>query len=443
MDLRSIYLLPVQWYLLWAVLVPVCLTVIPPRPYRAYVSTALLYAVLVKAQFFSPIDTSGGDASVALILQGVLLNLFFYTFNLFFLVEYPELTDYRPRYETRQHVRALRPCTWQKFRWCVQRSVLVSLTGNGWNWQVSSVEHHRRRLHVSTWLKHFLVNKLLVGYTLYDIFFHLYLSTAYIRTQGWGPGHTRDLVLFASDSTLPVWKQLILAVGSAYCIHFGIDTLYTLTMLVHVFVLRTASIDEFPPLFGSFQGQYTVRSLWGNVWHKLMYQLAVPQSKFLAGCDYKATHRNDRPRYGTETWRKYLMFFLVFTFSGIFHAAGTLNMPWSLGAGYNTNSPFSGTHSGTLTGVLSRCFYSFIFFPAQFVLIILETLVQTLWNKCLRIRLPPAVTAAIGLTWICLSEVYLLQLYIDELTKSGFNVAELVVPFTPVHYIFSHFNIKF
>ena len=432
-----------QWYLLWALLIPVCLTVIPARPYRAYISTALLYAVLVKAQFFSPIDASAGDASIALILQGVFLNLFFYTFNLFFLVEYPELTDYMPRYETPEHVRVLRPCTWQKFRWCVQRSILVSLTGNGWNWQVSSVDSASvNRQRTSTWLKHFLVDKLLVGYTIYDFFFHLYLSTDYIRTQGWGQGHTRDLILFASDSKLSIWKQLLLAFGSVYCIHFGIDMLYSITMLLHVFVLRTATLDEYPPLFGSFQGKYTVRSLWGNVWHKLMYQLTVPQSKFLAGCDYKAAHLNERPRWGTETWRKYLMFLLVFIFSGIFHAAGTLNMPWSLGAGYNSNSPFSAVQSGVLLGVLSRCFYSFIFFPAQFALILAETLVQTLWNRFVRIRLPPAVIAAVGLTWICLSEVYLLQLYIDEMTKSGFNVAELVIPFTPVHCIFTYFNVR-
>lgn len=444
MDVRFLLWLPLQWYLLWALLVPICLTVIPPKPYRAYLSCALLFAVLVKAQFFSPIDHTADDASIGLILQGIFFNLFFYTFNLFFLVEYPELTDYRPRYETLADVRALQPRTWKKFKWCVQRSILVTLVGHGWNWQISSMNQNSHHYHVGKkstvqWLKRFIVRKLIIGYTIYDIFFHLHLSTDFIRSGGWGEGHTKDLMLFSSESKLSTLKQLILAFGSAYCIHFGIDTLYNLAIFANVFVLRVSSIDEFPELFGSFQGQYTVRSLWGNVWHKLMYQVAVPQSKYLAGCDYKAKHLNEKPRFGNETWRKYFMFFLVFVFTGIFHAAGTLNMPWKTGAGYNINSPFTPGN----WGILSRCFYSFIFFPAQFALILVETFVQWCWNKYVRIRLPRPITAIIGLTWIALSEVCLLQMYSDEIVKAGFNIAELTVPFTPVHYIFTHWNIKF
>lgn len=438
MNLQSVLLLPWFWYILWGVMIPVCLTIIPPKPCRRYISCAILFGILTKAQFFYHIDSESQYASIPLILQGVLLNLYFYTFNLFFLVEYPEFTDYRPGVETLDQVRALKPCTWEKFKWCCQRSILVTLMGHGWNWQISDSKGYKRSISNVEWLKTFFIKKLIIGYTIYDIFFHLYLSTEVIQTRGWGEGHTKDLVFFAKESQLSILKQGILALGTAYCIYFGIVTLYSIAIFMNVFLFKTAELQDYPELFGSFQGDYTVKSLWGNVWHKLMYQLAVPQSKLIAGCDYKSKHLDKNPRYGTEVWRKYVMFFFVFVFTGIFHAAGTLNMPWSFGARYNINAPFV----EMMPHFMSRCFYSLLFFPLQFALIIFETGVQLMWNKFFNIKVPKILRIIIGLTWIGLSEAFFVQLYIDELVKSGFDITELVVPYTPVHYLFNYFQIK-
>lgn len=439
MNLSSITLMPIYWYALWAICVPLCLTIIPPKPYRAYISCFLLFSILIKAQFFFSIDPNSNAASIALILQGTLLNLFFYTFNLFVLVEYPELTDFRPGIESLEDVRSLETCTWKKFKWCVQRSILVTVIGQGWNWQISSSCVRKKKVqNTVVWLKSFILYKLILRYTLYDIFFHLYISTDYIKSRGWGVGNEQDLILFSPHSKLNLAKQLVLAFGSVYCVYFGIETLYDIFMILNVFVFKTSTLNDYLPLFGSFNNSYTVRSLWGNVWHKLMYQLAVPQSQYLSGCDYKAKHLNVKRRYGNEKWRTYLMFFFVFVFTGIYHASGTLNMPWSIGPQYNTNIPFA----WVLPRFLKRCFYSFIFFPMQFVLIIFETLVQGFYKKYVKFVLPKSLLMVIGLAWIAISEVYLLQLYIDELVKSGFNIEELLVPVTPVHVIFQYFKIR-
>lgn len=438
MDLRSLLLLPWHWYLLWGFMVPLCLTIIPPKLYRAYISCFLLFGILTKAQFFYHIDAKQHNAAVGRVVQGALLNLYFYTFNLFFLVEYPEFTDYRPGVETLEQIRLLKPCTWKKFKWCCQRSILMTLIGHGWNWQPSGSKKHISVIKNHRWLKSFFINKLLIGYTLYDIFFHLYLSTDYIQTKGWGEGHTADLIFFAKSSNLSFLKQSVLAFASLYCIYFGIETLYSISIFVNVFIFRTAQLKNYRNLFGSFNGDYTVKSLWSNVWHKLLYQLAVPQAKFIAGCDYKSKHLDKRPRYGNEPWRKYLMFFMVFVFTGLVHAAGALNMPWYYGTQYNIHVPFA----NSVPVCVSRCFYSFIFFPIQFVLIVVETLVRWAWKKYLGLKLPKLLQLFLGLSWIALSEAYFLQLYIDEMVKAGFDISELVVPFTPVHYLFQYFKIK-
>lgn len=441
MDLSSLLLLPWKWYLLWAFMIPVLLTIIPPKPYRAYISCTILFAILIKAQFFYLIDPlSNKNTSIALILQGVLINLFFYTFNLFFLVEYPELTDFRPKIETLNQVKNLKPCTWEKFIWCINRSILVTLLGHGWNWQISDSKlpipfKYKNNLN---WLKYFFFKKILIGYTIFDFFFQLYLSTDYIKTKGWGKNNINDLILFSKNSNLSIKSQILLAFGSVYCIYFGIEILYNIFVFINIFLLRNSSINDYPNLFGNFKNNFTIKSLWGNVWHKLMYQLAVPQSKFLVGCDYKAKHLNKKPRFGNEIWRKYLMFLMVFVFTGIFHASGTLNMPWLNGERFNINTPFK----NYLPKFASKCFFSFIFFPCQFFLIIIENLIQFIWKKYINIKLPKFLYPVIGLTWIGLSEIYLLQLYIDELVKSGFDINELLIPYTPIHLLFKYFNIK-
>jgi hypothetical protein len=401
---------------------------------------------LIKAQFFYKINSNNSNISIPLILQGVLINLFFYTFNLFFLVEYPELTDYRPKIESLNYVKSLKLGSWKKFIWSIQRSILITLIGNGWNWQISSNsfnEKNRLFNNKSNWLKNFIFNKLLLKYTIYDVFFHLYISTDYIESNGCDIDHVNDLIFFNQNSKISFFKQLILAFGSVYCIYFGIDILYDISIFINVFLLKTSNLNDYYHLFGSFKNDYTIKSLWGNVWHKLMYQLAVPQSKYLTGCDYKAKHLNKNPRFGNEIWRKYLMYFMVFIFTGLFHAAGTLNMPWSNGLNYNINIPYHDYFINHLPFFTAKCFYSFIFFPAQFILILIENCVQYLFKRMINIKLPHNLKMTIGLTWIALSEMYLLQLYMDELVKSGFDVKELVVPFTPVHLIFSYFNIKF
>lgn len=440
MDLSSLLLLPLHWYLLWAFMVPTLLTIIPPKPYRAYISCAILFSILIKAQFYYVIDSSiHKNTSIALILQGVLLNLFFYTFNLFFLVEYPELTDFRPGLETLNQVNSLKPCTFKKFKWCIQRSILVTLLGNGWNWQISdsnsnSNANANSKSNYFKWLKNFIIY-----YTIFDIFFHLYLSTDFIKSNGWDNNHIHDLILFSKDSKISILKQFILAFGTVYCIYFGISSIYNIFIFINVFILRISSFNDYNNLFGNFNNQFTIKSFWGNVWHKLMYQLAVPQSKYLSGCDYKAKHLNKPPRFGNEIWRKYLMFFFVFIFTGIFHASGTLNMPWKNGAGYNINIPFS----NYLPKFALKCFYSFIFFPVQFFLILIESFVILFWKKFIKIKLPKFIYIIIGLSWIGLSEIFLLQLYIDEIVKSGFDINELVIPFTPVHIIFQYYGIRF
>lgn len=441
MNLTSVLLLPLTWYMLWAFTIPLCLTIFPPKAYRKYVSCILLYSILIKAEFFYKIDPTGINLSIPLILQGVLFNLFFYTFNLFFVVEYPELTDYRPGIETLDYVKSLKPCTWSKFKWSVQRSILVTLMGHGWNWQISK-SIKTPQLSNTQWLLHFIFIKLLLKYTIYDIFFHLYLSTDYIKLKGWGPNHLQDLIFLHPNSQLSIPHQIVLAFGSVYCIYFGIETLYDITKFLNIFVFKTAKLNDYPPLFGTFQNDFTVKSLWGNVWHKLMYQLSVPQSKYLAGCDYKAKHHNKKPRYGLEGWRRFLMYLLVFVFTGIFHAIGTLNMPWLHGAGYNINIPFHDYLIRYLPKFMTRCFYSFIFFPAQFMLILIETIAQCVFKKATndKIKLSDTTKMVIGLTWISLSEISLLQLYIDELVKSGFDISELISPHTPVHYLFNLFG---
>lgn len=419
MDLSSILILPLHWYLLWALLIPICLTVIPPKPYRAYVSSILLFPILIKAQWFYKIDETNNNASIALMLQGVFINLFFYTFNLFFIVKYPELTDYRLGVESLEDVKKLRPCTWKKFNWCLHRSIWGSLVGTSWNWGPRSLpSNSSSQISFTNWLKSFVVK-----YIIYDRMLWLFLRTEFIQTRGWGVEHVDDFNLFDENAKISTLNQLVIASCAVFCIYFGIQTIYDIMMFINVLLLRRYEFGEYLPLFGSFNGNYTVSSLWGNVWHKLMYQLTVPHSKLIAGCDYRAIHLNQPPKYGTEKWRKYLMFFLVFTFTGIFHAMGTLNMPWNLGAGYNIHAPYG----EYLPKWISRCFYSFAFFQFQFFLIVLEEFVQEAYKKFINVHLPKPILFIIGMTWISISEVYLLLLYLDELVKSGFDIRELVI----------------
>lgn len=425
--------LPFQWYGLWAITTPLCLTFIPPKPYRAYVSCSILFSILIKAQLFYEIDPSKENASIALIFQGVLFGLFFYTFNLFFLVEYPEFTDYRIGIETLDDVRSLKQGTWKKFKWAVARTSISTITGHGWNWQIRGSKAVGKEK--KEWLKSFIIHDLIIKYTIFDILFHLYLSTDYIKYDAWGPNNVNDLIFMHPQSQLSPIKQLLLTVGSLYCVYFGIEMMYKIVVFINVYLLGTYELHDYPEIFGSFNGAYTVKSLWGNVWHKLMYQLAVPQSQYLAGRDFKAKHLGKAPRFGNEMWNKYLMYLLVFVFTGIFHATATLNMPWNVGAGYNINAPFA-EH---LPRFMSRCFYSFFFFPCQFMLILVETFVIKCYKKYIGVRLPQGAVKVIGIAWIGLSEMYLLELYIDEMAKSGFKIRELVVPNTPVHLLYEHY----
>ncbi|ONH70532.1 hypothetical protein BOH78_5153, partial [Pichia kudriavzevii] len=76
---------------------------------------------------------------------------------------------------------------------------------------------------------------------------------------------------------------------------------------------------------------------------------------------------------------------------------------------------------------LPLCFYSFAFFQFQFFLIVLEEFVQEAYKKFINVHLPKPILFIIGMTWISISEVYLLLLYLDELVKSGFDIRELVI----------------
>lgn len=436
MNLLPILLLPLEWYFLWALCVPLCLTIIPLKPYRKYLASIILFPILCWSEYFYRIDHDLNCVSIPLVLQGVFFNLILYTFNLFFLVEYPEITDFRPAVETLEEVHSLETCTWKKFKWCVQRSLLFTVTGHGWNWHnPKSVKSDNVSFKFTEFSLYLFLSKFILKYIIYDLFLHLYLSTDYIKFGGWGKGHLKDLVLFSKDARLNPAMQIVLAIGTVYCIYFGIDTLYTIFVVLNVYVFKVYKLQDFPPLFGSFEGYYTVKSFWGNVWHKLMYQFSVPQAMFLAGCDYKSRHINIEPRFGIKKWNYYLMLLFVFLFTGLYHATGTLNMPWKKGTGYNVNVPIA-YDTKFVPSFIFRCFYSFIFFPLQFGLIILETFAINKYKKYIKVPLPNKILKLIGFTWIATSEIYLMQLYVDEMVKSGFNIEDLVVAYSPVHYIY-------
>lgn len=433
MDLSGLCLLPWHLYALWALLVPCIIAFYPPNKSRKWVACGILGFILYKAEFIHKINSSERGKSIPLILQGVLFNLFFYTFNLFFLVEFPEWVDYRVAVETRENVKKLRCGSYRKLKWAINRSIICTLLGKGWNFEIKQLPVAKDKKINSNSNSNFLIRLLIKNLTMFiifDAFFKLYLSTDYIQSNGWASENIQDLNPFVKSS-LALSKKICLSFASVYCVYFGITIMYNISVLIQFFIFKNAQISDFKSPFGSFNGVYTIRTLWGNFWHKLMYPLAMPQSMYLVGCDYMARHLNIKPRFGTEIWRKYLLFALVFTFTGLFHAMGTLNLPWDIGAGYNVNVPFKILH-GTW---MSRCFFSFFFFQMQFVLIVIEEFMVSLYQWMHGPKLPHWLSSAIGILWIGVSEIYLLQSYIDEVVKGGFDIRELDTVRTPVGII--------
>lgn len=440
-DSGIIWLLPWPWYSLWAMLIPTILTIIPPKPYRRFVAFIILYPILIKAQFFYEIDTSYEISAMCCFVQGLATAAFFYTFTLFSLAEYPEFTDYRPGIETLGYVRGLKPCTLEKFKWAFYRSFLGTFTGFGWNWEITNANKPEKSITRNKWIKNVLFKKFILARFLYQIFSNFYALSDYYESHGWGEGHTKDLVVLSNESSFSLFKHLLLFLSFAYCIFFILDSLYIYYVAIHVFIFGISDVNEHPELFGTFNGSYTVQSVWRNLWHKLLYYCVVPFSKFLVGCDYKAAHLNKKPRFGTEFWRTQLLYLVVFMMIGLIHVAATLYLPWENGARYNINTPqFIIDNFPT---IFSRCFYSFVFFPYQYLLMIIERFIINLWKKNVGIQLPQFVSMIVGLAWIVVAEICLAQLYLDELVKGGLVAPPEITHFSLLGSIARHYNIKF
>ncbi|GMG55768.1 unnamed protein product [Ambrosiozyma monospora] len=97
----------------------------------------------------------------------------------------------------------------------------------------------------------------------------------------------------------PLWKQMVLALGAAYIIYFTLHIMHVANCFLWV-VFGLCPVEECPPAFGSFNGVFTVKSFWGDFWHKLMYQMTVPIVKFVCFAGYyvprNCDHASDSER---------------------------------------------------------------------------------------------------------------------------------------------------
>ncbi|GMG19074.1 unnamed protein product [Ambrosiozyma monospora] len=274
--------LPFHLYGLWAVATPILLTIIPPKPYRKYISIPISFTILYCATTY-PIDKETG--TFASLLNGIFVILYLYTLDVFVVTEYPEFRNHRPSIgETQQYVidHYTKP-SWAKFWWCLQRT-FFNIRGIGWNWEVKGLAPpvYKSRF---WWVMDAVFVQFGLKALLFDVVFNIYCATKYVNMNGWNDpvlvatGQEPELSLY-SGSGLPLWKQLVLALCTVYVVYFGLNVLHVANSLIWV-VFRLCPVEDCSPVFGSFKGVYTVRSLWRNVWHRLMYQMTVPIVKFI------------------------------------------------------------------------------------------------------------------------------------------------------------------
>ncbi|ODV84663.1 hypothetical protein CANARDRAFT_28824 [[Candida] arabinofermentans NRRL YB-2248] len=429
MKLDFLLQLPWAYYTGWALVIPVILTTIPPKPYRKYIAISVTFPILFYATFIY--QNGANPQPLALLLQGMFSIFFLYTTELFIVTEYPEFHDYRIGFETPSLVRSYPSFSLQKFKWAIARSS-YNIRGIGWNWELSGIIHLKDKKRLK-WFWNLVVYKILIRYAIFDIMFNLYLSTAYIKGNAWDP----DAIDLYSGSGLPLYKQSILAVCTMYCVYYGIDLLYNICAFIWI-ALGIYDPQDFPPLFGSFKNNFTVGSVWGNVWHKLMYKMTVPIARSVSEFVFKTNKR------GRSTSSKMLTYFLTFCLTGAVHAMGTSFLPWNSGAGYNINIPSWCPPILYILGFkvyIGRWFWSFVLFPYQFFVIVLESACIEVWNKT-GLSMPKRLKMLLGLIFIFFAEFIICQRYVDEIAKGGLKIQDLSLN-TPIHRWFLHNDIYF
>ncbi|GMF00522.1 unnamed protein product [Ambrosiozyma monospora] len=248
---------------------PTLLTLIPPKPYRKYICVPILYTILYFATTY-PIDSQ--KHTYGNLFNGVFILLYWYTLDVFVVTEYPELRNYHVAIgETQEFVIShyTKP-SFAKWRWCAQRT-FFNIRGIGWNWEIKGLPPpvYKTRL---GWLLDAIFIQGGLKSLIFDIFFNIWAATKFIKMDGWNDpelvasGKEPELCLYSG----PLWKQMVLAFAAAYVIYFNLHIMHVASCFPWV-LFGLCPVEECSPAFGSFNGVFTVKSLWGNFWHKLIY----------------------------------------------------------------------------------------------------------------------------------------------------------------------------
>jgi hypothetical protein len=175
--------------------------------------------------------------------------------------------------------------------------------------------------------------------------------------------------------------RAIMSVQWNWRAYFFLEFYHSLLAIAFVAILRFDDPEDWPALFGSPMGAYSVRGFWGRFWHKLTIPTYVFYSRFISRQLMGA-------RPGSSVEKKITAFF-IFTISGFSHAL----VGWALGD--------------------AALFRDVLFFELCFLAAAAETAISKMKaTSILREILPPLSRKIVGMIWVfvfffCISPLWI------------------------------------
>ncbi|KAF5313322.1 hypothetical protein D9611_008498 [Ephemerocybe angulata] len=183
--------------------------------------------------------------------------------------------------------------------------------------------------------------------------------------------------------TAQKWWLRPTVLGQTLQVQGFLDGMYTMCSIIGV-GLGLSGPTDWPPLFGSWMGAWTVRNYWGRVWHQVL-------RKFVTG---HGTAFSNALRIPKGRFRSYFSLYVAFTISGLIHYFGD----------YMIIQDWSGT--------------SLVYFVSQAVAITCEDAMAGLVRRS-EVKVPTAFSRLVGYLWVVAWFSFAIPIWMTPHVKAG------------------------
>ncbi|RDL32626.1 uncharacterized protein BP5553_09082 [Venustampulla echinocandica] len=283
----------------------------------------LLQITCVVQAFFAPPPPQETSTAV-LYTSGVLMGVIAARSFDRLYIHVPEETFHRIN-KTGEKEDAKTLSSWQKFLWGLE--LMLTTRGIGWDWKVSGIPKHppqSRREFLKTRLLKWTL--LYIGLTLTTIISQTILE----EFSGVSNDNLREFLVAATSNNISLYAIIALGWTMTVYSHFGILMLPLGFLCVgfNIGPKTWQEVEAWPPNFEVLNLAYSIRRLWGNVWHQQLRRVAAAPGAFvLAYLPLSIRKSNSLPG---RLFRRYFLVFGSFFISGVIHSCGTYNVTRAL-----------------------------------------------------------------------------------------------------------------